>query len=222
MNEPATLDPYLPRPSAARPRSQMLNTIGDNQTTLQAYNGKMEGGSGLVGGLKSGVKKSLSDSLLGGTKLQYKALMKMIKTEPAEFKALMKGASTTPSMLDSSGGTDKKEALQSTLQGFAAKLGLKSDSSSSTSSSTPSQNTASEWSTPAPLAEFGEERRHRWKRFWDGQLQDAASKPPADNSAARKAAGALAMQWTDLNGLPQRPTTGPETTRPIAQQLSLG
>merc|ERR1712008_284684 len=121
--------------------------------------------------------------------------------EPTWFKNYIKShtglggtangiASTMPNTVGNSvSGEGGKEALQSTLQGVSAKLGLSSDSSSSSSSSGAAA-AATKWSTPAPLPDFGAERRHRWSRFWNGQEKDAASKPLAEAAAARKVAEA--------------------------------
>lgn len=104
-NEPATLDPRLPRP-APMPDVRMYPEKQRADLYLQVYNGKPPSA------LWDGAKGYLADTVLGGTGLEMQALMKVLKKEPDWIQRYMSGKlpeqSTGPSELPAAAANEPR------------------------------------------------------------------------------------------------------------------
>eukprot|EP00933_Yihiella_yeosuensis_P029327 TRINITY_DN22994_c0_g1_i1.p1 TRINITY_DN22994_c0_g1~~TRINITY_DN22994_c0_g1_i1.p1 ORF type:complete len:338 (+),score=81.89 TRINITY_DN22994_c0_g1_i1:298-1311(+) len=179
-NEPATLEPRLPRPRSPPDFSRYpedLRAKALAKSSMKAYDGKHGGG------LLKALKNEVADELVGGSTAEMKALMKVMKKEPDFMRRYMKGE------------------IYQELYGNPSQPAAASSSSPSIASAA-SSSSLEPWHAPKPSQEFQEEYEGAWQRLWP-QLNSELSR-------AGPLAQQTAESFRQILDTPKRRSLSPE------------
>lgn len=169
-NEPATIDPRLPRPAPMVDPSRVPRG-SEQDAVFRAYDGKQDGG----GFLKASV---------GEKTLEFKAFRKLLDVEPDWMSRFMSGKIV-------------EDDLNAGPVPMAAKPGSQSAALAGPGASGASAKAEDEVWHPPPPPDFAAEHRDRWRGFWralEGELRwDQEGQP------AREAGKQMTRRWHELN-----------------------
>lgn len=195
-NQPATMDPRLLDPPLPPNKRLYAPDKIRKEMTVKIYDGKLKGG-----GLMKMLGDKLQDATMGGTTLEYRALARVLQSEPDFFKRYLNG--------------EIFNLLHGDLYGepipTVNPTGLDAHAPAEPSIS-PAE--PARW-VPPRRPSFEEGYRANWDRFWSQLGHDVHAN--GEPESARGTAASLRRAWQGPSGAPHREPA--ELIRGIAREI---